>query len=206
MTPDLSRLLPSISDDIRGRRSCKSDYPYSSHTSRSSTVVREACVSLTCQSRCSFRVLLIKTILSLVETSGGKIKRWRDQLQTNYIHHQTFYLTRYVHLLCSFQEQGIFRSDHISPPTQALIFLEFVRLKHLPISCLCTVRLPTFHFPLQRPPSSSIQNSPHRLVLESQKMAPATDQLTREEMWDDSALIESWNQALDEYKVRRRQQ
>lgn len=25
--------------------------------------------------------------------------------------------------------------------------------------------------------------------------------LTHEEIWDDSALVESWNQALDEYKV-----
>jgi hypothetical protein len=26
--------------------------------------------------------------------------------------------------------------------------------------------------------------------------------LTHDEIWDDSALVNSWNQALDEYKVR----
>ena len=34
-------------------------------------------------------------------------------------------------------------------------------------------------------------------------MVSDTDAMTHEDMWDDSALIESWNQALDEYKVRR---
>ena len=32
------------------------------------------------------------------------------------------------------------------------------------------------------------------------EMASAND-FTHEEIWDDSALVESWNQALDEYKV-----
>lgn len=27
------------------------------------------------------------------------------------------------------------------------------------------------------------------------------ENITHEEIWDDSALIDSWNQALDEYKV-----
>jgi hypothetical protein len=29
---------------------------------------------------------------------------------------------------------------------------------------------------------------------------------THDEIWDDSALVDSWNQALDEYKVSRWQQ
>jgi hypothetical protein len=33
-------------------------------------------------------------------------------------------------------------------------------------------------------------------------MAANAKNLTHDEIWDDSALIESWNQALDEYKVR----
>jgi len=28
------------------------------------------------------------------------------------------------------------------------------------------------------------------------------EEQTHEEIWDDSALVDSWNQALDEYKVR----
>jgi hypothetical protein len=32
-------------------------------------------------------------------------------------------------------------------------------------------------------------------------MATGQNELTHEEMWDDSALIDSWNEALDEYKV-----
>ncbi|KAG7125210.1 Survival motor neuron-like protein 1 like [Verticillium longisporum] len=31
-------------------------------------------------------------------------------------------------------------------------------------------------------------------------MTVSEDQLTHEEVWDDSALIDSWNEALDEYK------
>lgn len=33
-------------------------------------------------------------------------------------------------------------------------------------------------------------------------MAPNNKELTHDEIWDDSALIDSWNEALDEYKVR----
>lgn len=33
-------------------------------------------------------------------------------------------------------------------------------------------------------------------------MEPRRDELTHDEIWDDSALIDSWNQALEEYKVR----
>ncbi|EGY15816.1 uncharacterized protein VDAG_06980 [Verticillium dahliae VdLs.17] len=33
-------------------------------------------------------------------------------------------------------------------------------------------------------------------------MTVSEDQLTHEEVWDDSALIDSWNEALDEYKAR----
>lgn len=32
-------------------------------------------------------------------------------------------------------------------------------------------------------------------------MTEKHENLTHEEVWDDSALIDSWNQALDEYKV-----
>lgn len=32
-------------------------------------------------------------------------------------------------------------------------------------------------------------------------MAPKTEELTHEEIWDDSALVDSWNDALEEYKV-----
>jgi hypothetical protein len=32
-------------------------------------------------------------------------------------------------------------------------------------------------------------------------MDERNEELSHEEVWDDSALIESWNQALDEYKV-----
>jgi len=32
-------------------------------------------------------------------------------------------------------------------------------------------------------------------------MDPRGDVLTHDEIWDDSALIDSWNQALEEYKV-----
>ncbi|RYO93808.1 hypothetical protein DL764_007927 [Monosporascus ibericus] len=31
-------------------------------------------------------------------------------------------------------------------------------------------------------------------------MAPNEDNLTHEEIWDDSALVDSWNEALEEYK------
>ncbi|KAH7367324.1 hypothetical protein B0T11DRAFT_325605 [Plectosphaerella cucumerina] len=31
-------------------------------------------------------------------------------------------------------------------------------------------------------------------------MAPNNNELTHDEVWDDSALIDSWNEALDEYK------
>lgn len=33
-------------------------------------------------------------------------------------------------------------------------------------------------------------------------MAPVEQNLSHEEIWDDSALVHSWNDALDEYKVR----
>lgn len=33
-------------------------------------------------------------------------------------------------------------------------------------------------------------------------MAKGKEELSHEEIWDDSALIDSWNSALDEYKVR----
>lgn len=33
-------------------------------------------------------------------------------------------------------------------------------------------------------------------------MAGNDMEITHAEMWDDSALIDSWNEALDEYKVR----
>ncbi|KAJ4326696.1 hypothetical protein N0V84_002922 [Fusarium piperis] len=32
-------------------------------------------------------------------------------------------------------------------------------------------------------------------------MATKQENLTHEELWDDSALIDSWNEALEEYKV-----
>lgn len=32
-------------------------------------------------------------------------------------------------------------------------------------------------------------------------MGPGRDELTHDEVWDDTALIDSWNQALEEYKV-----
>lgn len=32
-------------------------------------------------------------------------------------------------------------------------------------------------------------------------MSSSNIQLTHDEIWDDSALIDSWNEALDEYKV-----
>jgi len=32
-------------------------------------------------------------------------------------------------------------------------------------------------------------------------MSKKQENLTHEEMWDDSALIDSWNEALQEYKV-----
>lgn len=32
-------------------------------------------------------------------------------------------------------------------------------------------------------------------------MAPDEQHLTHEEIWDDSALVTSWNDALEEYKV-----
>ena len=33
-------------------------------------------------------------------------------------------------------------------------------------------------------------------------MAPGEKPLTHDEIWDDSALVDSWNDALAEYKVR----
>lgn len=33
-------------------------------------------------------------------------------------------------------------------------------------------------------------------------MAKGNEKLTHDEIWDDSALVDSWNSALDEYKVR----
>lgn len=33
------------------------------------------------------------------------------------------------------------------------------------------------------------------------KMSTKQENLTHEELWDDSALIDSWNEALEEYKV-----
>lgn len=35
-------------------------------------------------------------------------------------------------------------------------------------------------------------------------MDGAADELTHDDIWDDSALVESWNDALAEYKVRPR--
>lgn len=32
-------------------------------------------------------------------------------------------------------------------------------------------------------------------------MEPRRDELTHDDIWDDSALIDSWNDALEEYKV-----
>jgi hypothetical protein len=34
-------------------------------------------------------------------------------------------------------------------------------------------------------------------------MAPSNKNASHEEIWDDSALVNSWNDALEEYKVRR---
>jgi len=34
-------------------------------------------------------------------------------------------------------------------------------------------------------------------------MAPSNKNASHEEIWDDSALVDSWNDALEEYKVRR---
>lgn len=34
-------------------------------------------------------------------------------------------------------------------------------------------------------------------------MSKKQEKLTQEEIWDDSALIDSWNEALQEYKVSR---
>ncbi len=33
-------------------------------------------------------------------------------------------------------------------------------------------------------------------------MGPDGKEITHDDMWDDSALVRSWNEALDEYKVR----
>lgn len=33
-------------------------------------------------------------------------------------------------------------------------------------------------------------------------MEGAKENLTHEEIWDDSALVNSWNEALEEYKAR----
>lgn len=33
-------------------------------------------------------------------------------------------------------------------------------------------------------------------------MSPNEQQLSHDEVWDDSALVNSWNDALQEYKVR----
>ena len=35
-------------------------------------------------------------------------------------------------------------------------------------------------------------------------MGTETGDIKHEEIWDDSALIDSWNEALEEYKVSRR--
>jgi hypothetical protein len=35
-------------------------------------------------------------------------------------------------------------------------------------------------------------------------MAPSNRNNSHEEIWDDSALVDSWNDALEEYKVRER--
>ena len=45
----------------------------------------------------------------------------------------------------------------------------------------------------------SLRNTTH--LLEWAVMARKTKRLSEEEIWDDSALVNSWNEALEEYKV-----
>jgi hypothetical protein len=48
--------------------------------------------------------------------------------------------------------------------------------------------------------ASLVQNSPNNRI---EDMAPSNKNASHEEIWDDSALVDSWNDALEEYKVRR---
>lgn len=51
---------------------------------------------------------------------------------------------------------------------------------------------------IKRKPLESKRQSVSKLNMEAQ-----ANGLTHDEIWDDSALVDSWNQALEEYKVSR---